>query len=979
MADLVGKLLDHFQIEALLGEGGMGAVYKARDLRLQRDVAIKVLHHHIAQQADFKKRFLQEARSAARLDHAGIVKVYYFGQVDDLLYIVMQFISGANLRQMLEALKAQKAWVPLDEGVQLVRQVSLALDYAHKRGVLHRDIKPNNIMIEPEPSNGLPYRPVITDLGLAKLAESSVVTREGSSMGTPAYMSPEQALGAETDARSDVYSLGILLYELTVGRVPFPAKTVTQAIRYHTKEPPPAPHTVRPDLPQRLERIILRALEKDPDDRYPDAAALAAALEARTSDATALTATPTAQMNAVSLITQYEQGVGTPRGPSILKEFDTPINLTQDSLQVLVDGSVVNTVALTSGAVTLGRSEDNDLALDDPQASRHHARIESDGDHYQVVDLDSRNGTFLGDVELLPGIPEVWGPDQALRIGETWLRLVRVQPSASPPLFRSDGTVVDARDIEVSAGKGWVGAYLEKRAFAVTPGRSEVILVYVRNLGPLADHFTVSIEGIPPAWLAQPGSAQLKPGQHETVTLTIRPPRTPESRAGTYTLKVHTASRSDPHQITTIPASLRVEAYTGFTSELQPQRIRTGKDGRITVQNHGNAPATFDVRLSDHGAALTFEPEHTQLRAEAGQTSETSFRASPRQHPLIGKEAIHPFSAEVRAPDGSAQTHQGEVVSKGRVPVWLPAFVALSAILVIGAGVVLPWMLDLLSPPEPKPLPSATAIVTASPAEVTETPGSSPTVTPSPTPTVDWEAVLREREATLLTQIRYREANGDVLWAYKTDSPPLLDGSLDEWTPRAYPISHVVYSMEGTTWQGTGDLYGYGYLAWDDAFLYLGVQVDDDVHAQTETGETIFRGDEVEIQVDTNLSADFDDNSLSDDDLQIGFSPGDFSALAPEVHIWRPTSLASSGPMVELAARKTGEGYTLETAIPWWVLQGRPPTETPVGITLNVSDNDTPSEAQQIRLLSNAPNRQWGDPTTWGTLILVDWEPDGTP
>jgi hypothetical protein len=181
--------------------------------------------------------------------------------------------------------------------------------------------------------------------------------------------------------------------------------------------------------------------------------------------------------------------------------------------------------------------------------------------------------------------------------------------------------------------------------------------------------------------------------------------------------------------------------------------------------------------------------------------------------------------------------------------------------------------------------------------------------------------------------------------------------------------------MEGTTWQGADDLYGYGYLAWDDGFLYIGVQVNDDVHAQTETGETIFRGDEVEIQVDTNLSADFDDTSLSDDDIQIGFSPGDFSALPPEVHIWRPTSLASSGSMIELAARKTAEGYILEAAIPWWVLQGRPSTETPVGITLNVSDNDTPSEAQQIRLLSNAPNRQWGDPTTWGTLILVDWGP----
>ncbi len=250
MGELAGTLLDRYEILELLGEGGMGAVYKARDVTLQRDVAIKVLHPHIARQADFKARFLQEARTAAKLDHPGIVQVYDFNQTQDRLYIVMKLIPGANLRQMLEDLKAAGKWVPLDEAVQLVRQISLALDYAHRRGVLHRDIKPNNIMIEPEPGNGLAYRPVITDLGLAKLAEGGIETRQGSSMGTPAYMSPEQALGQKTDARSDVYALGILLYELSVGRVPFPAKTITEAIRYHTSEKPPSPLSIRPGLPQ---------------------------------------------------------------------------------------------------------------------------------------------------------------------------------------------------------------------------------------------------------------------------------------------------------------------------------------------------------------------------------------------------------------------------------------------------------------------------------------------------------------------------------------------------------------------------------------------------------------------------------------------------------------------------------------------------------------------------------------------------------
>jgi serine/threonine protein kinase len=159
----------------------------------------------------------------------------------------------------------------LSEAILLGKQIASAMDYAHQKGVLHRDIKPGNIMLKPEEAEGLPYRPIITDLGLAKLAEGGVITTDGSSMGTPAYMSPEQALGESLDARSDVYSLGILLYELCTGYLPFAAKTISGAIKYHSKETPPSPHTLRPDLPHNIEAIILKALQKDPEERFQDA------------------------------------------------------------------------------------------------------------------------------------------------------------------------------------------------------------------------------------------------------------------------------------------------------------------------------------------------------------------------------------------------------------------------------------------------------------------------------------------------------------------------------------------------------------------------------------------------------------------------------------------------------------------------------------------------------------------------------------
>ena len=200
-----------------------------------------------ARKPEFQQRFLNEAQATAQLDHPGIVKVYDYRQDGDYLYIVMEFIAGGNLSEMLQDLRAKQQWIGLREAMELVRQVGLALDYAHRKGVLHRDIKPANIMVKPEPAGELPYQPVITDLGLARLGEGLGLSQTGVSMGTPAYMSPEQALGKPTDARSDVYSLGILLYELAVGQLPFKANTISDAIALHSKQPPPPPRSLRPD------------------------------------------------------------------------------------------------------------------------------------------------------------------------------------------------------------------------------------------------------------------------------------------------------------------------------------------------------------------------------------------------------------------------------------------------------------------------------------------------------------------------------------------------------------------------------------------------------------------------------------------------------------------------------------------------------------------------------------------------------------
>jgi serine/threonine protein kinase len=460
MNSLVGKSLGQFRIVERIGAGGMATVFKAYQPVLDRYVAVKVLPDYHARDPVFKERFLREARSVAKLDHPNIVQIYLFGEEEYITYIVMQYVDGGTLKDKLK----QSGPLSTTDALKFVIQAAEGLGAAHEHGIIHRDVKPANMLLRKD------GHLLLSDFGIVKIMEATNLTRVGTGIGTPQYMSPEQGTGQAVDASSDIYSLGIVLFHCLTGRVPFNAESPLTITVKHLNEPLPVAFLRQANVPPQIEQAITKMTAKAPSERYQTTSELVADL-IRAATATGIRLPwnllqaglgSTDQQFSGALAYPNQGQSSQPLGASS-QSLSAPFNAQPativcfrcqsqnpgDRLYCTVCGyeladrkaiadrvmgpngrPILARFLLQNGSLagrafrfhqdltTIGRTNGNDLIISGRTVSRRHARLWFDNGRWYLADMQSANGTFINNVRLQPNQPVGLNDGDMLNFGE---------------------------------------------------------------------------------------------------------------------------------------------------------------------------------------------------------------------------------------------------------------------------------------------------------------------------------------------------------------------------------------------------------------------------------------------------------------------------------------------------------------------------------------------------------------------------------
>jgi serine/threonine protein kinase len=650
------QLIDQYEILEMIGQGGMSTVYKALDTQLQRPVAIKLMHSHLTDKPDFQSRFLAEGRAIATLDHPGIIRVHEVALRDHQLFLVMDYVEGGTLRNRLNTLLSQESFLDMREVVSITRQVAEALHYAHEQGLIHRDVKPDNVLLKTESeitTSPLGFRAVLTDFGIAKRIDGGgPMTATGELLGTLAYMAPEQFRGEIIDRRCDVYSLGVMLYELVSGRPPYNSPSAVDMILMHTQGEPERIQDLRPDTPPSLVSIIHRSMLKNPDDRYQTAGEIARSLEALEKS-----------IKRINPITLRQAGTPNPAdGPvtiyDVLPALDRPA-IPVDLFSEAGDDIIIVTpfegaswrLPFEKPSITVGRDKKCDLQLDDPRVSREHLRIDRLPDGQIIVaDLSSLNGLFIGDEKLEKGMMAPWPSSQSVKVGPFWLtlRVAKSQAGIGRRLALSS-----PRTLETRIGNQDVILRMMPAEAVVEPGSVTLTRVEMTNNGNDQQYYVLSIQGLPPDWFTiAPFPLYVPHGIRAERSITFHPPRLPASAASTYDYALNVAPRDHERQITTLNGTLHLVPFFDFES-----RIQTEMHGlRLIITNQGNSQRYYVVEVRERQNVLLMLPARVRILVMPGQEANVDIKVRPKRRPIFGVQRRQPLEVFIRTDGLRPQT-----------------------------------------------------------------------------------------------------------------------------------------------------------------------------------------------------------------------------------------------------------------------------------------------------------------------------------
>ena len=768
MSTLVGHTINNrYRLESMLGDGGMGTVYRAHDLNLDRPVAIKLMHAHFARQPEFQQRLIQEAKTAAQLDHPSVVKIYDFGNSEQGLFIAMEYVDGGSLRDHLRRLQKMQKFLPLGQSLQIAAQIAEALYYAHQRGIVHRDIKPGNIILKrltsPTQNNESPFRALLTDFGLVKLQEGTQMTRSGTTLGTPTYMSPEQCEGYDIDGRSDLYALGVVLYELITNQLPFTFHSLSEAIAVHSKGlMPQSTRELRGDVPPLIDNIITKILAKSPDERHADGNELATALR---SAIVSLEGAPT------RVLTRQEM--------DILQQVSEPPPGFE--LHIETPGHPVSVVPLSRPVITIGRNAENDIVLPTEGVSRLHARLQATLLGWEIIDLGGVNGTWLNDHRLRIESATPVLPGSRIRIGPYELTLVgpeiatseldeltpaSVGPTSPPPEpISASSPVAEAPTENSPLPEELLAMFLLDDHIPVEPGQRAEVRVEVVNRSDQDDRVSVRLQGLPATWVTAPDFVDLPAGDTVQLSAIIRPARHRSTPTGRQRFRLQLVAQHQSEVKAGATATLEIGSFVAFEARLDSNQIVMPATVMVTIQNTGNIAAEFSLVARERLNAIRFQGERGRIRLEPGQISQVELNLEARNPSLFGGSGeVYPFEVEVLSSSGGRQTLTGEAQTGSSIPLWaLYGGVGLVTFACVMALLALIMNRDRIFPSASTATPNLVAVVGTQTAVAQTVVATSLPLTPVSASDTDNDGLSNEQEVVTGTDPNNPDSDGDGL------------------------------------------------------------------------------------------------------------------------------------------------------------------------------------------------------------------------